>query len=156
MQHLFWLIENQLCGRPGPNHQPWQPAELKAGGIGALLSVNHAESVYADDFAAVGIEHRCIPLASNAPPRDGDLELCLERLPLAYDWVTGHIEQGRVALVHCRQGKDRTGLFMAYYLKRRSQLSTEDAIAEVMRVRPIALTATDWDRFAVEVLNACD
>ena len=156
MQHIFWLIENELCGRPGPNHQPWQAAELRQAGIGALLSVNHAESVYADEFEAVGIEHRCIPLASNAPPREGDLELCLQRLPEAYDWVRGHVDRGRVVLVHCRHGKDRTGLFMAYYLKTRSKLSTEAAIAEIMRVRPIALTAMDWDRFAVDVLNACD
>ena len=156
MEHIFWLVEGQLCGRPGPNHQPWQAAELKQGGIDALLSVNHAESVYSDDFEAVGIEHRCIPLASNAPPREGDLELCLERLPEAYAWVSGHIEHGRTVLVHCRQGKDRTGMFMAYFLKTRQGLSTEAAIARVMQVRPIALTATGWDQFAIEVLDACD
>ena len=155
MQHVFWLVPGELCGRPGPNHQPWQPAELKAAGIGAVLSVNDGESVYADDFAAIDLPQRCIPLARNAPPRESDLELCRERLPLAYAWARQHIDRGRPVMVHCRQGKDRTGLFMAYYLLLREGLDSNSAIARVMSVRPIALTATGWDRFAIEVLDAC-
>lgn len=153
MQHVFWLVDGELCGRPGPNHQPWQASELRQAGVGALLSVNNADSVYADDFAALGMPCRCIPLAANAPPRAGDLELCLQRLPTAYTWARGEIESGRPVLVHCRQGKDRTGLFMAYYLKRRHGLTTDEAIARVKAARPIALTADGWDRFAVEVLS---
>ena len=155
MKHVFWLLENELCGRPGPNHQPWRAQELKDAGIGALLSVNRADSVYADEFEAIGMSCRCIPLASNAPPRTGDLELCLERLPLAYAWAREAIESGRPVLAHCRQGKDRTGLFMAYYLMALYKLSSEEAIARVTAVRPIALTAEGWDKFAIEVLDAC-
>lgn len=155
MQHVFWLIPGELCGRPGPNHQPWRAQDLKDAGVGALLSVNGADSVYTDEFEAIGMPWRCIPLASNAPPRPGDLELCCERLPLAYAWARAEIESGRPVLVHCRQGKDRTGLFMAYFLKMRLGLGSREAIARVMAVRPIALTAEGWDRFAVEVLDAC-
>ena len=155
MEHLFWLFPGELCGRPGPNHQPWQAETLRAAGVGAVLSVNDGESVYADDFTRLGMTHRCVPLARNAPPRDGDLELCRERLPLAYAWARGEIEAARPVLVHCRQGKDRTGLFMAYYLMARNGLDRDSAIARVMQLRPIALTATGWDRFAPQVLDAC-
>jgi protein-tyrosine phosphatase len=155
MQHLFWLIPGEICGRPGPNHQPWQARQLKAAGVGAVLSVNQAESVYPDDFEAIGVSCECIPLASNAPPRPGDLELCCARLPLAYAWVRGEIEGGKPAMVHCRQGKDRTGLFLAYYLMRRDNLDVKAAIARVMAARPIALSASGWERFAREVLDAC-
>ena len=155
MKHIFWLIEGQLCGRSGPNHEPWDASELQAAGVGAVLSVNNAESVYADDFSAVDMPYRCIPLAANAPPREGDLELCLERLPVAYEYALNQIESGNPVLVHCRHGKDRTGLFMAYFLCQWPGLSTRDAIERVKTVRPIALTATGWEQFAIEVLDSC-
>ena len=155
MKHLFWLVQDQLCGRSGPNHEPWEANVLNAAGVDTVLSVNNAESVYPDDFNAIGMSYRCIPLAANAPPREGDLELCLERLPQAYEFVGEEIESGRSVLVHCRHGKDRTGLFMAYYLKRRFNLNSTEAIADVMAVRPIALTAEGWDQFAIDVLDTC-
>ncbi len=155
MKHIFWLIQDQLCGRSGPNHEPWDARELKSAGVGAVLSVNSADSVYADDFSAAGMSHRCIPLAANAPPRDGDLELCLARLPLAYEYALNEIESGKSVLVHCRQGKDRTGLFMAYFLRRQQGISSEDAIDRVKTVRPIAFSAQGWEQFAIDVLDAC-
>ena len=155
MRHIFWLIENQICGRSGPNHQPWDASELQAAGVGAVLSVNHAESVYAEDFSAVGMPYRCIPLSANAPPRDGDHELCMTRLPMAYEYALNRIESGHSVLVHCRHGKDRTGLFMAYFLRQQLGLSTRDAIERVKTVRPIALTAEGWEDFAIELLESC-
>ena len=110
MKHIFWLIQDQLCGRSGPNHEPWDAGELQSAGVGAVLSVNSADSVYPDDFSAVDMSYRCIPLAANAPPRDGDLELCVARLPLAYEYASNEIESGNSVLVHCRHGKDRTGI----------------------------------------------
>lgn len=155
MKHIFWLIQDQLCGRSGPNHEPWDARELKSAGVGAVLSVNSADSVYADDFSAAGMSHRCISLAANAPPRDGDLEFCLARLPLAYEYALNEIESGKSVLVHCRQGKDRTGLFMAYFLRRQQGISSEDAIDRVKTVRPIAFSAQGWEQFAIDVLDAC-
>ena len=156
MKHIFWLIKGELCGRSGPNHQPWKAQELRSTGVGAVLSVNNAESVYQDELDSADLSYRCIPLASNAPPRPGDLELCLQRLPVAFTFARDQIEAGRALMVHCRHGKDRTGLFMAYYLKMHYGLSTSEAISRVMTVRSIALTAEGWDQFAVEVLNACE
>jgi len=155
MKHIFWLIQDQLCGRSGPNHEPWNASELQTAGDSAVLSVNSADSVYPDDFLAVGMSHRCVPLAANAPPRDGDLELCLARLPLAYEYALNEIESGNSVLVHCRQGKDRTGLFMAYFLRRQLGMSGKDAIDQVKTVRPIAFTAEGWEQFAIDVLDAC-
>lgn len=156
MKHLFWLVPGQLCGRSGPNHEPWDASELQSAGVGAVLSVNNADSVYPDDFAAVDMPYRCIPLAANAPPREGDLELCLARLPQAYDYALNEIVSGRSVMVHCRHGKDRTGLFMAYFLRRHLGLSSKDAIDHVKQVRPIALTATGWEQFAADVLEVCE
>ena len=154
MKHVFWLERGALAGRAGPDQSPWRAAQLQAGGIGAVLSVNDGSACHADDFHALGMSYRCIPLSDNAPPRDGDLDHCLEALPRAYDYVRGELANNRPVLVHCTSGKDRTGLFMCYYLMRESRLAVSEAIAAVRRVRPIALSAEGWDEFAARVLAA--
>ena len=154
MRYVFWLVAGELCGRPGPNQQPWNLQEMRDAGIGGILSVNRADSVCEDELAAADIKYACIPLAASAPAIAGDLELCLERLPRAFEFARAHVERGSSVLVHCRHGKDRTGLFMAYYLLRRDELSVEEAIGKVKAVRPIAMTAQGWDEFVPKVLVA--
>ncbi len=154
MKHVFWLVPGALAGRPGPNQIPWDAEELCAGGIGAVLSVNDGAACHAEDFSALGMSYRCIPLSDNAPPRDGDFEHCLDALPEAYDYVRGELNRQRAVLIHCSSGKDRTGLSMCYFLMRESGVSVADAIAEVRRVRPIALSAEGWEQFTAAVLKA--
>lgn len=153
MKHVFWLLPGVLAGRSGPNKTPWDAKDLRAGGIGAVLSVNDGAACHAEDFTALGMGYRCIPLSDNAPPRDGDMEHCLIALAEAYDYVRGELDEQRAVLVHCRSGKDRTGLFMCYFLVREFGMSVDDAIAEVQRVRPIALSAEGWQDLAVAVLE---
>ena len=64
------------------------------------------------------------------------------------------IESGRVPLVHCSAGKDRTGLVLCDYLCRAEGLAPLDAIRELRRVRPIALSAPGYEDFSIEVLTA--
>ncbi len=153
MNHVLWLVPGVLAGRSGPNRDPWDAQDLRAGGIGAILSVNDGDVCHPEDFAALGMSYRCIPLSDNEPPRDGDMKHCLAALPEAYDYVRGELDEQRAVLVHCRSGKDRTGLFMCYFLIRESGMSIDDAIAEVRRVRPIALSAEGWEDLAVAVLE---
>jgi protein-tyrosine phosphatase len=154
MKHVFWLVPGALAGRSGPNLHPWDAEDLRAGGIGAVLSVNDGAACHAEDFTALGMSYRCIPLSDNAPPRDGDLEHCLDALPEAYDYVRFEIDRRRAVLVHCRSGKDRTGLFMCYFLVREAGMMAGDAIAAVRGVRPIALSAEGWEDLATAVLES--
>lgn len=154
VKHVFWLRRGLLAGRAGPDQSPWRSQDLQAGGIAAVLSVNDGAACRAEDFHALGMSYRCIPLSDNAPPRDGDLAHCLEALPRAYDYVRAELAKRRPVLVHCTSGKDRTGLFMCYFLMRQSGHGVDDAIGEVRRVRPIALSAEGWDGFAARVLAA--
>ena len=153
MEHVFWLRESRIAGRTGPNRNPWQLKDFSRAGIGAVLSVNDGELVHADDLEMSGIDYRCISLSPNAPPRSGDRETCIEALPRALSFVQESIDRGIAALVHCTSGKDRTGMFLAYYLCQTEQLTPAAAIAEVKQVRPIALSAEGWDEFALEVLE---
>ena len=153
MRNVFWL-RPALAGRSGPDQDPWDAAELAQGGIGAVLTVGDGELVNPEDFAVVGIEYRCLPLSNAAPPRPGDVELCCRTLPQQLAFVRSSIAAGRTVMVHCTSGKDRTGMFMSYYLAKTEGLSTAAAIDEVKRVRPIALTAAGWDPFTRQVLAA--
>ena len=119
-----------------------------------MLSVNDGELCRPKEFAQHGLAYACIPLSSNAPPREGDLEHCLRALPEALAFATNNMSRGVPVLVHCTAGKDRTGLFLAYYLMRCENCSLEQAVTRLRAVRPIALTATGWHEFALQVLSA--
>lgn len=154
MRHVFWLRPNLIAGRSGPNRDPWRPAELVAAGIGAILSMNDAAAVYRDDLSRAGLDSAHFPLPDNAPPREGDFEQCLITLPAALAYLLSAIDQGKTPLIHCSSGKDRTGLIMCHYLCQCEGYQPRDAIDEVRRVRPIALSATGYEDFSFEVLSA--
>lgn len=156
MRHVFWLRRNVIAGRTGPNTDPWNPSELAKGGIGAILSVNDGVCVRPDDLAGADISYKCVAFSNAAPPRPGDLEICATALPKALEFALTSIESGRSLLVHCRSGKDRTGMFLSYYLCRTEGLPAVEAIEEVKRVRPIALSAEGWELFTLRVLDALD
>ena len=152
MRNVFWLRPGIIGGRTGPDKDLWDPRELAEGGIGAIISVNDGESVHPDALAAVGIDYTCVPLSDMAPPMPGDLETCAAALPVALEFARASIESDKSVVVHCHSGKDRTGMFLTYYLCKMEGLSAEQAIEEVRRVRPIALSAEGWELFTREVL----
>jgi len=154
VRDVFWVIPNHLGGRPGPNLYPWNERDLHDAGIRTILSVNDGEWVNVEALESLGIAYRCYPLSDTAPPRPGDIEHCQRVLPLAFEFVEAQLSQGRTTIVHCRSGKDRTGLFLSYYLCRAKKLSPLAAIAEIRKIRPIALSAEGWDEFAVQVLSS--
>jgi len=156
MDKVFWLLPGKLAGRPGPDREPWVVDALREGGIEAILSVNDGVSCDPDELAAYGIAYALVPLSPNAPPQPGDDEVCLRALPLAYAFVRAQIAEGRGVLVHCSSGKDRTGLFLCYFLMRQAELSPAEAIEAVRRVRPIALSAVGWEQLARRVLACPD
>jgi hypothetical protein len=104
MQNVFWLIPGKVAGRTGPNIDPWDPAQLKENGIGAVLSVNSGILVDATALEACGICYACIPFSWNAPPIPGDVEICLDALPKAFAFVQDNIEAGRAVMIHSKYG----------------------------------------------------
>jgi hypothetical protein len=149
---VFWLIPGKLAGRAGPDRDPWDLYALRAGGIRAVLSVNDGQECRLEDFVAHGIDYACVPFSTNTPPLPGDHRICLDALPKAHAFAAAHVAAGRAVLVHCTAGKDRTGLFLSYFLMRQAGLTPHGAIEAVRRVRPMALSAAGWDTFAREVL----
>ena len=152
MQHIFWLREGKIAGRSGPNTDVWDLEEIKAGGISAILSVNSGEAVHETLLTSLGIAYANIPMSSNAPARDGDREICLENIPRAMDFIRENLQYGPV-LIHCRAGKDRTGMVMAAYLIEFEGHDAKTAMDTVIEARPIAFTAAGWKEFGLEVLG---
>ncbi len=152
MKHVFWLRKNIIAGRSGPNSDMWDLNEIKAGGIAAILSVNHGDAVHESMLFNLGIAYSNIPMSSNAPVRDGDIELCLANLPKAMEFIRENLTNGPV-LVHCRSGKDRTGMVLAAYLIEFEGCNEKEAMEKVTAVRPIAFSAEGWMEFGLEVLG---
>lgn len=153
MHEVFWLLPNKLGGRPGPERSHWRLPALRDAGVGAVLSVNDGVLCHPKDFRALDIAYACIPLSDNAPPQPGDDAVCLEALPNAYRFVKQQLDDERVTIVHCSSGKDRTGLFLAYYLMQVNGLSAATAFDRIRSIRPIAFTAIGWDELALDVLR---
>ncbi len=156
MRNVYWLRPRIIAGRTGPNQDPWDVIDLARGGIGAVLSVNDGAQVAPEELADADIHHLCTPLSDSAPPRPGDLEICTAALPAALRFATDAIDAGRSVLVHCQAGKDRTGMFLSYYLCAVEGLRPEAAIDELRRVRPTALSAPGWESFTLQVLRALE
>ena len=152
MEHVYWLRDGKVAGRSGPNHNPWDLEELKSNGFAAILSVNHGDDVHESLLHSLGIEYAAIPMSSNAPIREGDREFCLQNLPRAMSFIRENLPCGPV-LVHCRSGKDRTGMVLAAYLIEFEGFGVREAMNQVLEVRPIAYSAEGWREFALEVLS---
>ncbi len=152
MQHIFWLEAGKIAGRSGPNTNAWDLDEIKAGGISAILSVNNGDAVHESLLASQGLAYANIPMSSNAPVREGDKEICLRNIPRAMDFIHENLANGPV-LIHCRSGKDRTGMVMAAYLIEFEGYNASEAMDKVIEVRPIAFSAEGWMDFGLEVLN---
>ena len=151
MDHVFWVYENALAGRPGPGVAPWDISDLKAGGVDMILSV--ASDLFPHpDASRDGLSRTCIPLPDCAPPDGYTVRACEASLPLALDVIRSSIENGRTVLVHCAAGCDRTGLVLSYYIAWRERIEPVEAIARLRTVRPNALSASGWEQMAVALL----
>ncbi len=151
MEHVFWLKESVIAGRSGPNLDPWDLQTIELHGFSAVLSVNDGEAVHEDVISSLGMQYANRPMSPNAPPRNGDKEYCLENLPKAMKFIRMNLQNGPV-LVHCRSGKDRTGMVLAAYLIEFEGYDVKGAMDKVFSVRPIAFSALGWVDFGHEIL----
>ena len=137
MKHLYWVIEKELAGRPGPKRAPWNPAELYQGGIRTVISL--ATDVPVSDLTRYKLNHRRAkfpPLILNSP---GLQKAFLhEALPI-WEFIHQQLAEGNPTLVHCHAGNDRTGAILAGYLVSYHGQTPEEAIRNVRARNPHAL-----------------
>ncbi|PML79983.1 dual specificity protein phosphatase family protein [Enterovibrio norvegicus] len=153
MEQMFWIEDNAVGGRSGPDKDPWDIVQLADAGVTAILSVNDGEGVHIARLKECGVDYAHIPLSSNAPPLQGDVSFCLDALPRIVEFIARHRSLGKV-IVHCRSGKDRTGIALAAYLMHSQKMSANDAYHQIKAIRDIAFTAPGWEVFSLKVLAA--
>lgn len=153
MKFAYWLVNNEICGRPGPNEEPWDPQELYDGGIRAVLSVNKGDGVARRKLSRLGISYKRTTLRISTPPEQNNLQASIKQLERAYAFAAKQADLGRPLLVHCRYGHDRSGLFLAYYLCVRHNYTPQAAIEEVRSRRAACLRAHGWQRFTLALLR---
>ncbi|WP_027250710.1 protein-tyrosine phosphatase family protein [Photobacterium halotolerans] len=151
MKDLFFIDES-VSGRCGPDKLMWDLDELKRNNIRAILSVNDGELVHTSRLSELGIVYGHIPLSSNVPIQSGDLEFCVEALPRIVEFINKNRTEG-IVLIHCKSGKDRTGLALATYLMQSEGYEVKEAMKAVKNIRNIAFTAPGWSKFSVAVLT---
>ncbi len=152
MQHVLWFVPEKLAGRAGPNREPWDPAALEAGGIGAVLSLD-TRAVDGDALRAAGLEHAVIELPADDSATAETEATCLARLPEAQAFLEAQSKAGRATLVHCSKGRDRTALVSAYFIACAEDLDADFAVSRIRDVRPDALFAPGWEPLALRVID---
>ncbi|WP_285163027.1 phosphatase domain-containing putative toxin [Shewanella goraebulensis] len=153
MKQLFWLVDGVIAGRSGPNKDEWNLAELKASGIGAILSLNNGEGVDKVELETLGLRYLCTPFSRNIPPQEGDVAIFTEQAPKALAFIRQCEADNIPVLIHCRSGKDRTGIMMAYYLMDNGAAPVH-AVSQVRCIRDIAFSSEGWDQLVFDVLYA--
>lgn len=143
MDHVYWLIEGVLAGRPGPVQAPWDLDRLRAAGIQVIVSLNTEPNP--DEVPAAGLRHHSLPMPPILPLTDSLQDMLLGRLEEVLATVQAEVSAGQPTLVHCHAGKDRTGLTLTAYLVRYHGLDVEQAISQVRAVRPNAMSAPGYE-----------
>ena len=147
MEHIYWVIDHLLAGRPGPHLAPWKPTELYAGGLRAVVSLAQEEET--EDLTRYGFTH----YRASFPPvllfsRGMRNAFIHQSLPV-WKFIDQQLEAGNPVLVHCHHGQDRTGVVLAGYLIIYRNVNPQQALQQLRAAKPAAMSA---DGFA-EVLG---
>ena len=106
MNKVFWLLPNQLAGRPGPIDEPWFLQEFKAQGIAVIINLTNLEPDY-PALEKVGISPGWSPLPDDYPANKQTEFECEQVVPSAYKFLREAMMGNRRVLVHCAWGQDR-------------------------------------------------
>jgi hypothetical protein len=139
MRHVYWVIDHLLAGRPGPILQPWDPAELYAGGLKAVVSLAAEESI--ENLTPYGFTH----CRANFPPvtlfsRSMQKAFIYQALPV-WAFIHEQLAMGHPTMVHCHAGQDRTGAILAGYLIVYHNEPPDQALRRLRDAKPAAMTA---------------
>ncbi|MDF1514355.1 MAG: hypothetical protein P1S60_11155 [Anaerolineae bacterium] len=150
MEHVYWVLENMLAGRPGPTRQPWDARSLYQGGIRAVVSL--AQEVPVEDLTPYGIKH----FRAEFPPltlfSEGMRKAFIYMALPVWRFIDEQILAGKPTLVHCFRGEDRTGVILSGYLVVYRGLEPVKAIAQVRTANPLVMQIDGYEE-AVRLLK---
>jgi protein tyrosine/serine phosphatase len=144
MQHVYWVIDRLLAGRPGPVFAPWDPQALYESGIRTVISLSSEEPV--EDLTPFGIEHHCPDFPPVALFSIGMRKAFIYQAIPVWRLIHAQLRAHRPTLVHCHHGQDRTGAILAGYLITHRGMAPDAALAHLRAVKPLAMAAKGYDR----------
>lgn len=125
--NFSWVIEGKLagCGLPiTQNEFEW----LLENGIKSIVTVREVP-LPSEWFADSNIDYMHLQVEDFGAPT-------IEELDNAINFIEHEIIMGRPVMVHCAAGKGRTGAVLAAYLLKNENLSAEQSIKKLRRIRP--------------------
>jgi protein-tyrosine phosphatase len=71
--------------------------------------------------------------------------LLVRRMAPVVDHIASELRAGRPTLVHCRQGRDRTGAVLAAVLVHQLEYTPDEAVRCVREANPQAMASSGFD-----------
>lgn len=150
MEHVYWVLDYLLAGRPGPTREPWDVQALYRGGIRTVVSL--AKEVEVEDLTPFGITH----YRGDFPPlllfSEGMRKAFIYMALPVWRFIDEQITAKKPTLVHCFAGQDRTGVILSGYLVIYRGMEPEKAIAHVRAANPLVMREQGYEE-AVKLLK---
>jgi len=119
---------------------------LRGQGVGAILTLTE-DDLYGARHRAAGFRHLHEPVEDTEPPDRGGLGRALR-------FIDGCLEQGTGVVVHCMEGRGRTGTVLCAWLAARERLEAKEAVRRIHALRPCTVLSPTQRAFLFRVL-AC-
>jgi len=132
-KNFSWLVESKLAGCARPETEA-ELRGLRDAGIRAIISLT-GTPLYPEPVRRLGFDY--LHSHISGPPSTFQLSEIL-------DFIEARNAESKPVLIHCAEGKGRTGTVLAAYLVSKG-LSAEQAIDRVRGLRPGSIQTVEQE-----------